>query len=234
MFDHRESPNLLSQCIRQVRAGQVWIKNEQMALVLDSLASAPKVKAVDARGMNLLSKREADVVRCAMEGLTNREIADRLGLSQHTIKNHLFRIFDKLGVSNRIELLFLTMSRNSADSTAISFPDLLTSTCGDCDEATLSVCEKAAEHGDLAAQLMLARTALAGGAGDHNAARAYVWFSVALDQLMRSMNKAKRGMTAAQLAEAERQVRERLSRGQRVDPTVSAPMSSEYERSVVA
>ena len=49
--------------------------------------------------MNLLSKREAEVVRCLAEGLTNREIADRLGLSQHTIKNHLFRIFDKLGVS---------------------------------------------------------------------------------------------------------------------------------------
>ena len=72
VFDHRESPDTLCQCIRQVHRGQVWMSNEQMALVLDSLASAPKLKTVDARGMHLLSKREEEVVRCVTEGLTNR------------------------------------------------------------------------------------------------------------------------------------------------------------------
>jgi len=48
------------------------------------------------------------------EGLTNREIGDRLGLSRHTIKNYLPKIFDKLGVSNRVELLFLTLSQPAA------------------------------------------------------------------------------------------------------------------------
>ncbi len=110
MFDHQESSDMLCQCIRKVHGGQVWVNNEQLALVLDALASAPKVRAVNRNGMNLLSSREAEVVSYLAEGLSNREIAAHLGLSQHTVKNHLFRIFDKLGVSNRIELLFMTLS----------------------------------------------------------------------------------------------------------------------------
>lgn len=233
VFDHRESPNTLCQCIRQVHGGQVWMSNEQMALVLDSLASAPKLKTVDARGMNLLSKREVEVVRCVTEGLTNREIADHLGLSQHTIKNHLFRIFDKLGVSNRIELLFVTLSQ-SADPAAAPLPELLADPCGDCDQASLEVCEKAAEHGVLAAQLMLARTSLAGGISNHNPARAYVWYSMAVDQLTRSKDKVKKTMTPAQVAEAERQFRERLSRWRPVEQSITAQLSSRYEHSGAA
>lgn len=235
VFDHRESSDMLCQCIRQVHDGHVWVNDDQMALVLESMAAAPTVKAVDANGVNLLSKREAEVVRCVTEGLTNREIADRLGLSQHTIKNHLFRIFDKLGVSNRIELLFVTMSQNATETRALpQLPELLTVPCGDCDEASLAVCERAAEHGVLAAQLMLARTALAGGPRDHNAARAYVWFSAAIDQLIRFRDKARRVMTAAQLAEAERQVHERLGRMPHVERPHSAQPSSQYQRSGVA
>lgn len=235
VFDHRESPSSLCQCIRQVHAGQIWIKNEQMALVLESLASAPKLRTVDARGMNLLSKREVEVVSCVTEGLTNREIAQRLDLSQHTIKNHLFRIFDKLGVSNRIELLFVTLSQHTADSTSdLTFPDLLTDPCGECDQASLAVCEKAAEQGVLAAQLMLARTALAGGPTDYNAARAYMWPSMALEQLTKFQNNAKKALTPAQLAEAELQIRARLGAGLRVGRSLSARTSSELQRSVVA
>jgi DNA-binding NarL/FixJ family response regulator len=234
VFDHRESPEALCQCIRRVHAGQVWISNEQIALVLQSLASAPKVKAVNANGMNLLSKREADVVHCVTEGLTNREIAERLGLSQHTIKNHLFRIFDKLGVSNRIELLFVTMSHNASEPTAPALPDLLTTPCGDCDEAGLAACEKAAEHGVLAAQLMLARAALAGGENDSNPARAYLWLSMAVDQLTQFRNAAKKAMTSAQLTEAEREIRERISKMHLVEQPISAQSSSAYDRSAVA
>jgi DNA-binding CsgD family transcriptional regulator len=74
---------------------------------VEALASSPKIRAVDAHGLNLLSKRELEAIRGLSEGLTNREIAERLGMSEHTVKNYLFRVFDKLDVSGRVELLFM-------------------------------------------------------------------------------------------------------------------------------
>jgi DNA-binding NarL/FixJ family response regulator len=59
---------------------------------------------MDSSVENRITKREAEVVRLVGEGLSNREIGQRLGLTEHTIKNYLVRVFDKLGVSNRVEL----------------------------------------------------------------------------------------------------------------------------------
>ena len=101
----------LSKCLRCVHEGQIWIKHEELELILHNLSSAPTIHAVDARGLDLLTQREREVVECVAEGLGNLEIAQRLQLSKHTVKNYLFRIFDKLGVSNRVELLFLTLGR---------------------------------------------------------------------------------------------------------------------------
>jgi DNA-binding NarL/FixJ family response regulator len=111
IFSRQESVETLCKCIRSVHGGQIWANSQQMSFAVEALASSPVVRALDANGTSLLSKRELDVVRSLAEGLTNREIAERLGLSQHTIKNYLFRVFDKLGVSNRLELLFMTLSQ---------------------------------------------------------------------------------------------------------------------------
>jgi two-component system, NarL family, nitrate/nitrite response regulator NarL len=110
IFSRHESVETLAKCIRSVHQGQIWANSQQLSFAVEALAASPMVRAVDANGLNLLSKRELEVVRCLSEGLTNREIAGRLGLSQHTIKNYLFRVFDKLGVSSRLELLFMTLS----------------------------------------------------------------------------------------------------------------------------
>ncbi len=118
IFSRHESVDTLAKCIRSVHQGQIWANSQQMSFAVEALAASPVVRAVDANGLNLLSKRELDVVRCLAEGLTNREIAERLGLSQHTIKNYLFRVFDKLGVSNRLELLFMTLSQAGAPQSA--------------------------------------------------------------------------------------------------------------------
>jgi hypothetical protein len=182
--------------------------------------------------MNLLSKREAEVVRCLAEGLTNREIADRLGLSQHTIKNHLFRIFDKLGVSqpNRTPV-YNAQPGDCRTSTPAGF-------AGDpadgYDEATLALCQKAAEYGVVAAQLALARISWTGRPNDSDIVRAYIWFCVAIDQLTRTKNAVKRAMDPAQLAEGERGVHKRLNKP-RIEPSLSArTSSSDYERGIVA
>ena len=60
---------------------------------------------VDASGQHLLTYREEQVVALVADGLTNRDVASELGLSEHTVKKYLFRIFDKLGISNRVELV---------------------------------------------------------------------------------------------------------------------------------
>ena len=82
------------------------------------------MRVVDANGVNLLTNREEDVVRLVAEGLTNREIAERLKLSEHTIKNYVFRIFDKLGINTRVELvLYATTHHKETGTSRTSFDE---------------------------------------------------------------------------------------------------------------
>jgi DNA-binding NarL/FixJ family response regulator len=111
IFSKHESPETLCKCVRVVFEGQVWASSQEVKFALGALSSAPMLRAGNAGGLSLLSPREQQVVHCLAEGLTNREIGARLGLSRHTVKNYLLKIFDKLGVSNRVELLFLTLSQ---------------------------------------------------------------------------------------------------------------------------
>src|SRR3954468_3826626 len=90
----------LHKCIHCVQQGQIWANTREMSLAVEALASAPTIRAVNAAGLDLLSKRELEVVHLLVQGLSNSEIARQLQRSQHTVKNHLFRIFDKLGVSS--------------------------------------------------------------------------------------------------------------------------------------
>src|SRR5277367_5315879 len=121
IFSRHESVDSLCKCVRTVYEGQIWATSPQISFAVEALASSPTVRAVDAKGLDVLSKREMEVVHCVAEELTNREIAERLGLSQHTIKNYLFRVFDKVGVSGRVELLFMTLSQgNPAQSLVAS------------------------------------------------------------------------------------------------------------------
>jgi DNA-binding NarL/FixJ family response regulator len=58
-----------------------------------------------------LSKREDEIARFVASGLSNSEVAQRLSLSRHTVKNYLFRVYEKLGISTRIELVLYVLSR---------------------------------------------------------------------------------------------------------------------------
>lgn len=95
---------ILCRCIRCVSSGQIWANSEQLELVLDAFAEYRHPRLLNANGTQLLTRREDDVVRLVQEGMTNRQIAEELKLSEHTIRNNLFRIFDKLGVFTRVEL----------------------------------------------------------------------------------------------------------------------------------
>jgi DNA-binding NarL/FixJ family response regulator len=119
IFSKDESLETLCKCVRVVYEGQVWASSREVQYALEALSSAPTIRATNAGGLHLLSRREMEVVHYLAEGLTNREIGARLGLSRHTIKNYLLKIFDKLGVSNRVELLFLTLSQPAAGLHAV-------------------------------------------------------------------------------------------------------------------
>jgi two-component system nitrate/nitrite response regulator NarL len=227
VFHIQESSDVLCLCIHRVHEGKAWVSHDQLTLVLEALAATPKLRAVNEKGMNLLSKREVQVVRCLAEGLTNREIAERIGLSQHTIKNYLFRIFDKLGVSNRIELLFMTLSQSSA--APLLAPALRIDPIDAYDEDTVSSCQKAAGEGVVPAQLALARIFSKGRTSDRDLIQAYLWLAVAIDQITRTRNTLKKSMNPAQLAEAERRVREWLSKSRETEPTAPTQTSVEYQ-----
>lgn len=113
VFSRSESLRSLAKCIYCVSQGQVWANSKELRYLLEALGEALPLKVIDARGAELLSRREQEVVRCVAEGLSNREIAQRLGLTEHTVKNYLFRIFDKLGVSKRVEVVLYAYSLGS-------------------------------------------------------------------------------------------------------------------------
>jgi two-component system nitrate/nitrite response regulator NarL len=109
VFFRTESLRLLAKCILCVHAGQVWAGNEELHYLLEAINEPAPIRLQSATGNPLLSARELDVVRCLAEGLSNREIGQRLTLTEHTVKNYLFRIFDKLGVSSRIEVVLYAL-----------------------------------------------------------------------------------------------------------------------------
>jgi DNA-binding NarL/FixJ family response regulator len=114
VFCHSESGiKALCLCVDRVHAGQIWANSSELTHVLEAFTRLAPIRVVNADGMRLLTKREEDVVRLLAEGLQNREIAQELNLSEHTIKNHLFHIFDKLGVSSRVELILYAVSSSN-------------------------------------------------------------------------------------------------------------------------
>ncbi len=101
---------MLCRCVEQVHAGQIWANSAQLREVLAAFSRRAPLRIVGSDGAALLTPREEDVVRLVEEGLTNREIARELILSEYTVRNNLFRIFEKLGVSTRVELTLYALN----------------------------------------------------------------------------------------------------------------------------
>ena len=101
---------LLCKCLQRVAAGQIWANTEQLNYLLEMISEVPSLRVLNSNGNNLLTPREEQVVALVAEGLGNRQIAIELNLSEHTVKKYLFRIFDKLGISTRVELVLYAMN----------------------------------------------------------------------------------------------------------------------------
>ncbi len=101
---------LLCKCIRCVYDGQIWANTEQLRQLVEEVAQVPSLRTVNAMGLKLLTPREEQVVALVADGLSNREAARELSLSENTVKKYLFHIFYKLGISSRVELVLFAVS----------------------------------------------------------------------------------------------------------------------------
>jgi len=200
VFGRNDSLDLLSKCVRCVHNGEIWANSPQLSLAIGALANSPIVRAVNAEGMNLLSDREVEVVRCLAEGLTNREIGARLKLSQHTIKNYLFRVFNKLGVSSRVELLFMTLSHRPLDQSSSSKQ----ASNGHGPEYETDTIRKSAEAGLPSAQLAMAQLHMARRGGPQDLIAAYMWYLLASERTRQARELVKMLLTPEQIEEAQR------------------------------
>ncbi len=111
IFSRDQSSELLCKCIHAVHRGQVWASSKELHFVIDALGPAQPARSIPVRAPGLLTKREEGVVHLVAEGMTNRDISQELKLSEHTVRNYLFRIFNKVGTSNRLELALYAIDR---------------------------------------------------------------------------------------------------------------------------
>jgi DNA-binding NarL/FixJ family response regulator len=200
IFSKQERLESLCKCIRSVHEGQVWARSVDLDHALEALANLPFVRA------------------------TNHT----LGLSPHTVKNYLFRIFDKLGVSSRTELLYLTMNNSQAQPQRPA---------NNGDGHAFSAIMEAAEAGDASAQMRMAEHfgqvrdgqiedvrnndgQQKGGpnvGAQPDSVSAYMWYLLAektaasmLEQIAEGKKTISRKMSPQQLAEAESRAAARL------------------------
>ena len=100
----------LCKCLLRVADGQIWVSTEQLNYILELISEVPSLRVLNSTGDRILTPREEQVVALVAEGLPNRQIAIELNLSEHTIKKYLFRIFEKLGISTRVELVLYAVN----------------------------------------------------------------------------------------------------------------------------
>jgi len=101
------------ECIERVHRGEIFASNQQLSYLLDSVCQLPSMRVIGASGEILLTSREEQVVALVTDGLSNRDVANELGISEHTVKKYLFRIFEKLGISSRVELVLYALHNGS-------------------------------------------------------------------------------------------------------------------------
>jgi DNA-binding NarL/FixJ family response regulator len=115
---------LLIKSIRKVHAGEIWLDSHTTAAVIRQFVAneeappppppppPPQAPASRERERSPLSQREREIVALVAQGFKNKEMAEKMFISEQTVKNHLHNIFDKLGVSDRLELALYAIHNN--------------------------------------------------------------------------------------------------------------------------
>jgi len=96
------APRMLMECVRKVHAGEKWLEQQSVTRAIERMQR--RESEID-RLTRLLTPRELEIVRLASEGLRNKEIGERLSITEGTVKIHLHNIYEKLGVTGRPQLI---------------------------------------------------------------------------------------------------------------------------------
>jgi DNA-binding NarL/FixJ family response regulator len=97
------SPELLVRCVRKIAAGETWIDNQSISWVIDAYREQAAT-LTNPRSQPRLSDKELAIIACITRGMRNKEIAYQIGTTEQVVKNYLRKIYDKLGVADRLEL----------------------------------------------------------------------------------------------------------------------------------
>ena len=120
------SPDLLVRCVRRIAAGETWIDNQSVNWVIEAYR-AQAAALVSPRTQPRLSPKEMAIITCITQGKRNKEIAFQLGTTEQVIKNYLRKIYDKLGVSDRLELALYCLHnkiiKSDADEVVVAQKD---------------------------------------------------------------------------------------------------------------
>jgi two-component system, NarL family, nitrate/nitrite response regulator NarL len=182
VFCRTEDLSEFRECVHAVSQGRMWVPNGVAEHLLSAIKSAPSCDTISQ--VSALSKREIEVAELAAQGLTNKQIADHLALSEHTVKNYLFRVFEKLKISNRIELLYVMVNENKTISSSVQ---------GRSEEVESDArifIEKyieSARDGFVPVQLVLALAHLEGYGAEKSEESAYYWLRMTENQCSQIM-----------------------------------------------
>lgn len=111
-------PELLVECLRKVAAGEVWLTSQGVRWVLEAYRNQSN-RPAGARPKVQLTPKEALIVSCVTQGMKNKEIALRVGTTEQVVKNYLRKVYDKLGVADRLELALYCLNHHVVDNTKV-------------------------------------------------------------------------------------------------------------------
>jgi DNA-binding NarL/FixJ family response regulator len=97
------SPDVLVKCVRKIAGGETWIDSQSISWVIEAYR-AQAATLMNPRTQPKLSEKELTIISCITRGMRNKEIATQVGTTEQVVKNYLRKIYDKLGVSDRLEL----------------------------------------------------------------------------------------------------------------------------------
>lgn len=116
------SPDLLIRCIRKIADGETWIDNQSVSWVIEAYRAQAST-LTNPKLQPRLSPKELSIIGCVTQGMRNKEIAYKIGTTEQVVKNYLRKIYDKLGVSDRLELALYCLHHQLLKQQPVNLPN---------------------------------------------------------------------------------------------------------------